>query len=660
MKNIAILLHSLTAEYSIDILTGINDYFKDKDVKLFIAQIKQPTFSNAYYDYQYWSGASYLFSEEIDGIIILSGSFSPYFPKGLLEEQLKEFPEKPIISIGYDIKMNKSYTVVVECEDAFNKIIKHFKEHGCTKFAYMTANNNLSPESESRFEAYKKALAKNDIEFNPDFIFRGNFTAKSAEDEFKRLFKKKTDIKFDALLCANDNMASGCIHIMQKLGVKIPKDVKVAGFDNTIHSTILKPSLTTISQKISEQGYKAANLIYKVISGKSISKKNTITATALYRQSCGCIKKSDLPEIYKDQNGKIIHTEHTDLEKTGIFKSSKRYLSFLKKIESVQTIFDLSDASSTLEKLFYSMPYALQTADLKSIIVCFFDEPSIVKRDEKFILPDNANVSMIVDPANGLNVFEPGKNFNPRVNILPPDYNFNNAGSYILQPIFSAEKIYGYITCCIKSESYAIYSLILKIIVNSLAQSYEYTLQKQENDLLSKENEYLQQSNTNLDEQSKTDELTHVLNRRGFMELGKKTIDLAVEMESNGLLIFADMDGLKKINDTYGHKVGDAAIKSIASILTQSLRANDVVARIGGDEFVCLAIRMTQDHLGKVREEIDALCREAEEKHNYPFKLSVSIGAVTFDKNNSDIKELLSAADELLYVEKKRKHAARE
>lgn len=660
MKNIAILLHSLTAEFSIDLLSGINEYFKNKDVKLLISQIKQPHYNNGFFDYQYWAGTSYLFSEQIDGIIILSGSFSQYFPKGLLVEHLKVFQNKnpkPIISIGMDLQLPESKYLEVDCKSAYYELVKHLKKHGCTKFAFISADNSLSAESNSRFEAYREAIQKNDLEYHSEWIYYGDFTTNSAKEEFSKSFKKKSDVKFDALICANDNMAVGCMDALQKIGIKIPDDVKVAGFDNTIHSTIIKPSLTTISQKITEQGYKAASLIYKCVSGKSVPVANYLTANTLYRQSCGCIKTTELPEVYKSAFGKIVHPDVDNLEETGIFKSSKRYLSFLSKIESVQAIFDLSDASSTLEKMFYSMPYAMETANIKSLQVCFFEKPLVLKREQDFVLPQKVELSMAIDSETELNVFEPQISFNPHECIIPNQFFEKQKGTFILQPIFSGEKNYGYVICRTKSENYAMFSLILKIIVNSLAQSYEYTVQIRENVKLSIQNKQLIQNNSNLDEQSKTDELTHVLNRRGFMELGKKTIDLAVEMDSNGLLFFADMDGLKKINDTYGHEAGDAAIKSIASILTQALRANDIVARLGGDEFACIAIGMDDEHVQKVRNEVEFLCRASEQKHNYPFKLSVSIGTVEFNKEHSDLKELLSKADERLYVEKNLKHS---
>jgi len=84
---------------------------------------------------------------------------------------------------------------------------------------------------------------------------------------------------------------------------------------------------------------------------------------------------------------------------------------------------------------------------------------------------------------------------------------------------------------------------------------------------------------------SQTDELTGLYNRRGFISLTRSSLELAQRMGKSGLLFFIDMDGLKVINDSYGHEEGDIAIKEIANILRSAFRKSDIVARLGGDEF---------------------------------------------------------------------------
>jgi diguanylate cyclase (GGDEF)-like protein len=168
----------------------------------------------------------------------------------------------------------------------------------------------------------------------------------------------------------------------------------------------------------------------------------------------------------------------------------------------------------------------------------------------------------------------------------------------------------------------------------------------------------LQQSNSTLDIQSKTDELTRILNRRGFMELGQKTLDLAADARKHGVIYFADLDGLKKINDTYGHDMGDEAIKAAADVISQSLRSNDIVGRLSGDEFAAIAIGMKLSHEQKFREKVTSLCQMISKDRGFPFTLSMSIGAVEFslEEESARLSDLLSLADDKLYIEKKEKH----
>ncbi|MCR4733994.1 MAG: GGDEF domain-containing protein [Treponema sp.] len=127
-------------------------------------------------------------------------------------------------------------------------------------------------------------------------------------------------------------------------------------------------------------------------------------------------------------------------------------------------------------------------------------------------------------------------------------------------------------------------------------------------------------------------------------------------MHSGGLVFYADMDGLKQINDTYGHDYGDKAIKIMASVLTKSLRANDVVARIGGDEFAVVAPGMNHEVLEKFKAKFEKFCKESCEQHKLPFIISSSFGAVEFNNDHTSLKDLLALADERLYVAKKQKY----
>ena len=266
MKTIAVLIHSLTVEYAVQVLEGITTYYKDKDVRLVIFQIKDPHSTYSLYDHQCWTGIDYLQSNEIDGVIIISGSFAMTVTKEIFQEKLKVLKNKPIISIAMDLGIEGTTYTKIQCNQAFSDVIKHLIEkHNCKKIGFMSANQTISAEATQRFEAYKFALADNNLKYDDNIVFHGAFTQDTGYRVLRDRFSTKEEVNFDALLVANDNMALGCIIALQELGVKIPKDVKVVGFDNTTHAYMVTPKLSTIDQNISQQGYIAAEKMLQLL-----------------------------------------------------------------------------------------------------------------------------------------------------------------------------------------------------------------------------------------------------------------------------------------------------------------------------------------------------------------------------------------------------------
>jgi diguanylate cyclase (GGDEF)-like protein len=152
------------------------------------------------------------------------------------------------------------------------------------------------------------------------------------------------------------------------------------------------------------------------------------------------------------------------------------------------------------------------------------------------------------------------------------------------------------------------------------------------------------------------DELTTLLNRRGFLTLAEQQLKTASRLKKRIALLYLDVDDLKRINDTGGHKLGDRALTEVAFNLKKSFRESDIVARMGGDEFSVLAMEST--HL-----DADALVSRLEEKLAFfndrssaeaGFRLAVSIGVFTREPDQqATIEEMLSRADLLMYERKR-------
>jgi len=161
---------------------------------------------------------------------------------------------------------------------------------------------------------------------------------------------------------------------------------------------------------------------------------------------------------------------------------------------------------------------------------------------------------------------------------------------------------------------------------------------------------------------SLTDDLTGLNNRRGFLTLAAQQVKLEDhEGTARGLsLMFADVDGLKKINDSYGHEAGSEAIIEIAKILKSSLRDADLIARWGGDEFVILTIGSNEENTDLIVERIDQKLRDHNAAQRKPYKLSCSIGVAPATLDGSrPIEDVIAEADKAMYEEKKRRKAER-
>ena len=152
------------------------------------------------------------------------------------------------------------------------------------------------------------------------------------------------------------------------------------------------------------------------------------------------------------------------------------------------------------------------------------------------------------------------------------------------------------------------------------------------------------------------DELTKLYNRRGFFALGEQQWKVAKRTNKVMNLLFADLDDMKVINDTMGHGAGDQALKETADVLKKTFRESDIIARIGGDEFVVLSMQEKEDDKGNL---INRLQRNLERLNNskgQKYKLSLSLGMANSDtKDPRSLLELLSLADKHMYEQKGRK-----
>ena len=153
---------------------------------------------------------------------------------------------------------------------------------------------------------------------------------------------------------------------------------------------------------------------------------------------------------------------------------------------------------------------------------------------------------------------------------------------------------------------------------------------------------------------SLSDPLTGVHNRRGFVLLAEQQWRVALRNETPMLLFYIDVNRFKQINDTFGHKEGDAALQRVASTLNECFRSSDIVGRLGGDEFAVLACDALPQSEAILQERLASLVERSNAKSGAKYDLSLSVGSLFCDMRmgGMSVEDLLSRADELMYDEK--------
>jgi diguanylate cyclase (GGDEF)-like protein/PAS domain S-box-containing protein len=152
------------------------------------------------------------------------------------------------------------------------------------------------------------------------------------------------------------------------------------------------------------------------------------------------------------------------------------------------------------------------------------------------------------------------------------------------------------------------------------------------------------------------DELTGLYNRRGFTELAQQQLKMAERNKSGMLLLFADVDNLKQINDKYGHQEGDRVIREAAAVLKGTFRDSDIVARLGGDEFAALTLETGEENADILYNRLKDHLAYRNETSDFPYSLSLSVGIAYYDPLHPEtIDTLLAQGDQLMYHEKQRK-----
>jgi diguanylate cyclase (GGDEF)-like protein len=220
-------------------------------------------------------------------------------------------------------------------------------------------------------------------------------------------------------------------------------------------------------------------------------------------------------------------------------------------------------------------------------------------------------------------------------------------------PLFFRESHYGTIVYGMKSSSGFVYESLTAQISGIFKSIALFQAKERAEERLRRALFELKESNRQLSDLSLTDELTGLYNRRGFISLASQQLSLTRQMGKKALLIFGDLDGLKRINDNFGHGEGDFAIKAAGGILRRVFRTMDVIARMGGDEFTVFASDTNDKGISFFEKRVTELLAELNSASGKPYSLSISLGCSECEPDSAmSLEDHLRRADAMLYSRK--------
>lgn len=645
-------------------------------------------------------------TDDFDGIIYQSGSLYNYISEEQFLAFCSQFDAIPSVHIGFN---KKGYSSInVDNKTGMRELVDHFiEEHQRKAIAFIRGPVSCS-DADERYEAYKDSLQAHGIEYREELVFTGTFLPESGPAAVKEFIDNKK-VTFDALVGANDQMALFAMNELFRRGKRVPSDILIGGFDDLISARACSPALTTVGQPVYDLGKEALKLLIDIIEGRTAPGTSvTLPSRLVLRRSCGCISvpyKSFTSSDTENQARSLFERQFVNLLQTDqsavIDFLENQIISFLKNgyklndlLSSLGFILDKHsqeispDLHNKIRQMLLSIGEEhyeirqLKRQEEEDQLYNFIDdlrklaEPDTLRNflhaklinigiKEFFISRYKDTDTAVLFYCNSSdehgtvfrsNQFIPGgiSSLKTPFNIicLPLYENNTDIGFFLTNPTDNTPV---YLETIRSSLCGTLQMMDMIAKEREYGISLEKKVQERTSELQTALNE-LSSANDKLEQISVRDELTGLLNRRGFLSMASRYVSLAQRKMSSFICIFFDLDKLKQINDTCGHAHGDIAIKSIAEILTKTFRKTDVIGRMGGDEFTVLAFDCSESGYVKIIKRMDILVQEYNATNNNLWKLGYSSGmASSRQENDFDIDTLLKLADQALYQVKEGK-----
>ncbi len=634
---IAVIIEEIGQSYQSAILDGISSAAEEFGLNVLAFTSFSGDMNNARHDVGEFNIFNLPDFNDFDGAILLTNTIY-YKPVGnIILERIKK-AGIPAVSIDKDVP--SFYYIGIDNKTAMRKITEHMiNVHGFRRFAYISGPPG-NTESSDRLAGFSTVLEENKLTLTEDAIFYGDFRAPTGKLAVEHFIDTLPELP-EAIICANDVMAASAITTLVSHGYNVPEDIAVTGFDNTYNSHNYQVELTSVERPLGLSGRLACKMLYNHLRGFSQERSVILNMSTCFTESCGCGHNAllDLSELKK-----LNYRNYSN------FESIQTYMSVINRI-STQLL-----ACNNFDEYISTLKRAAIEVHPDEFYFCLCDNwntetavenPTGTERStEKAPVTYTDEVMVAIAYVNG-EFIDCGKI--RAKDIIPPDIKAGDNGKlYFITPLHFGERCLGYMA--IRSTRLALQNIMFQSFCINICNSLENIRKLM----------CLEYAVDRLGKLYAQDTFSGIYNRNGFVLATSELYDKCVEEKRDIMLMFIDLDGLKEINDTYGHNTGDQAICNIADVLRASC-SNEVFCRFGGDEFIVFGTDYTKEEATELTKKINANIDKINKSGVNPFALSVSTGfIIATPKEGKDIFYFVTEADKQMYKEKKKKKNARD
>ena len=526
----------------------------------------------------------------LDGIIILGDSI---IDESVIEKvhRLAQKNNVPVININDPTHvLDKNITLSDKCAMEF--VMKHLVEdHGLTRINFIGGFPG-NRQTEERLAGYKKVLTEHNIPVEERRIAYGQFWTKAVD--CTREFLK--DELPQAIVCASDTMAIFCMDELKNQGYSIPEDIIVTGFDGIADCELYSPTVTTVRRSFAEAGEKAVDMLSGMWQGKEVPDWVDVVSVLEKAESCGCVKKEPQEESYYNST----------------YQTKDTFMGFTAKLREMNTAFA---GCRTSEEVYEALKNGAAFFRFNRLFVCI---RSSVEGGGSFVgsgsmKSEGSAYSMMSMLQYGHDV-PVGTKFSSE-QLLPIDFpDGEKAVFFGFSPLYFSGKFMGYLAYEPTRMGGAgdFFSTWVTAINNKAGNFYK----KKDLELVVKELENL----------NVRDPLTELFNRRGMEKFGGRLVERARKEKLVLTVICADIDGLKPINDRWGHEAGDNAIRQTANALFYAMPSDSVCTRTGGDEFSVILCGEDDSGIEGYISRVSDYLADYNSRSGLPYKVDCSCG----------------------------------